>query len=69
MSQLINKIEISFWDVTIPLLSESSFVRSSLKKLYQVSQRKLVMGSFYVLTWGGIGLITGFALAHYRLLH
>ena len=69
MSQLINKIEISFWDITIPLLSESSFVRSSLKKVYQISQRKLIWGSCYILTWGGIGLVTGIALAHYRIIH
>ncbi|HEX7433380.1 MAG TPA: hypothetical protein VF326_06960 [Anaerolineaceae bacterium] len=69
MSQLINKIEISFWDITIPLLSESSFVRSSLKRVYQISQRKLIWGSFYVFTWGGIGLVTGIALAQYRILH
>ncbi len=69
MTQLINKLELSFWDVTIPLLSDSLFVRSSVKKAYGIFRRKLVLGSIYIFSWGGLGLITGYCLAHYRIIH
>lgn len=69
MSQIINRIELSFWDMTIPLLSDSFFVRSSVKKAYELFRQKMVLGSLYILSWGGIGLITGYLLAHFRIIH
>ncbi len=69
MTHLINKIELSFWDVTIPLLSQSAFVRKSLQNAYTIVQRKLLWGSIFVFSWGALGLVTGFTLGHFKLIH
>ena len=69
MTQMINKIELTFWKVTIPLLSESRLVRSAYKNVYVIAQRKEVWGSLVVFSFGAAGLITGYFLGHSSLLH
>ena len=68
MKQLFKRIELVFWDAVIPLLSESQFVRGSLKEVHDLYTRKNNWFLYMVLSWAALALIIGFILGRTRIL-
>lgn len=61
---ILQKMEISFWDIVIPLLSSSPAFRQIFKAAYKVirTRRSLIWIPPLVITWASVGLITGLIL-------
>jgi hypothetical protein len=56
-AKLYNQVEIAFWDLVIYALSESPFVRASVRRLYRLLPGKNMQT---VLIAAGVGLLSGF---------
>jgi hypothetical protein len=61
MHTITKRIELFFWDTTIPLLSESEFIRNMVKRFYKMyNQYKSDLWiALLVLTCGMMGLVVG----------
>jgi hypothetical protein len=61
MHTIAKRIELFFWDTTIPLLSESEFIRRIVKRFYQLYNQ--CKGDLWIalliLTFGMVGLVVG----------
>jgi hypothetical protein len=68
MKRLFKRIELAFWDAIIPLLSESQFVRGSLKEVHDLYTGKNNWFLYLVISWAAVALIIGFILGHTRIL-
>ncbi len=62
MKRLYRRIELAFWDVIIPLLSESQFVRSSLQEVHNIYIGKNNIYLVLIFSWGAIALLVGYIL-------
>ena len=65
MQTIAKRIELFFWDTTIPLLSESVMIRTGVKQFYQFYNRykKDAWIIFPIFASGAVGLIIGCLLA------
>jgi len=68
MKRLFKQIELAFWNTVIPLLSESQFVRESLKEVHNLYHRKNYWFIYLVISWAGIAMLIGFILGRTRVL-
>ena len=61
MHTIAKRIELFFWDTTIPLLSESEYIRKIVKHFYKLYNQ--YMGDLWIalliLTCGMMGLVVG----------
>jgi hypothetical protein len=61
--QLTTRMELSFWSVTIPLLSESKLLRILLPALYRLSRKEQISYLARVgLIWSLSGFLVGLVL-------
>lgn len=63
MNQIARKMELAFWDRVIPLLTNSSLVRTSIQRGYAIVQQKSAL--IQPLIWammGFSGLLVGMFL-------
>ncbi len=67
MQTIAKRIELFFWDTTIPLLSESVMIRNSVKHSYQFynKYKKDAWIILPIFASGALGLIVGCLLALY----
>jgi hypothetical protein len=68
MKQVFKRIELTFWDAVIPLLSESQFVRGSLKEVHDLYLRKNNGFLYLFISWAALALVIGFVLGRARIL-
>jgi hypothetical protein len=68
MKELFKQIELAFWNAIIPLLSESQFVRGSLKEVHDLYTGKNNWVLYLVISWAALALIIGFILGRTRIL-
>ena len=68
MNRLYKRIELAFWDAVIPILSESQFVRGSLKEVHNLYSGKNNWLLYLVISWAGVALVIGFILGRTRIL-
>jgi len=61
---LLQRIELTFWDRAIPLMSESETVRYCIRKFYDVSRSEVKLGWLPALLVASatVGLSMGFLL-------
>ncbi len=60
--QITDRLELSFWNLVIFLLSNSKFAQKAYRCGYQLkrSNANLVWVPAVVFAWAGIGLVAGF---------
>jgi hypothetical protein len=68
MKRLYKRFELAFWNAVIPLLSESQFVRGSLREVHDLYNRKNYWFLYLVISWAGLALIIGFIIGRTRIL-
>ncbi len=61
---VFNRIELSFWNIIIPLMSNSSLFRRCFRSAYSLtrSSHNLAWIPAIVFTWASLGLLAGFFL-------
>ncbi len=60
---ILNRAELSFWDVTIPLMTRSALVRRCFRGIYSATHSgKFTWIPAMIVTWAGFGLLAGFVL-------
>ncbi len=62
MKKIATRVELAFWDLAIPLLSKSEFVRGSVRSVHSVCATKSNWIVPIVLSWLAIALIAAFLL-------
>ena len=64
---IINKIELTFWDHAIPLMSESKTVQAFVRKMYPYTKnpKNLTRVSAAILGSAGFGLLMGYFIGIY----
>jgi len=67
MKRLYSRIELAFWDTVIPLLSESEFVRNSLREVHNLYLTRSNGYLYILLSWACTALIIGFVLGRSRI--
>jgi hypothetical protein len=63
MKTALMKMELVFWDATIPLLSESPLIRSCVRQAYRLTHEKnLAWIPTLILIASILGMATGYAI-------
>jgi hypothetical protein len=68
MKGIANKIEICFWNFTIPLLSESQFIRSTFREVHTLYNNRNNILVILLFTSAGLALVAGFVLGRSQFL-
>jgi hypothetical protein len=68
MGEFIKRLELAFWDMVIPLLSESEFIRGSVRGVYTICSRKNYWILLLLMFWASVALIGGFLLGHAHVI-
>lgn len=63
---LFHKLEITFWDLIIPLMTNSPAFQKLFRRVYHSvrSNPRIAWAPPLVLAWAGLGLVTGLILGH-----
>jgi hypothetical protein len=67
MKKIYKQLELAFWNAVIPLLSESQFVRGSLKEVHDLYAGMNSRMLYLIVFGAGLALVAGFILGRTRL--
>ena len=68
MRQLFIRLELAFWDMAIPLLSESDLVRGSVRGVHTICTRKNNWIFMLLMFWAAVALFGGFLLGRAHVI-
>ncbi len=63
---IYRKLEITFWDIIIPIMSNSPAFRKVFRHIYLAfrDHANIAWAPPFILAWAGLGLVTGLLLGH-----